>query len=142
MLMRFLLVLMMFPCVLYAQADTPETEIARVLLQQVKAWNRGDIEGFMEGYLRSDSTRFASGNTVYYGWDTVLQRYKQRYANREAMGTLTFSDLDIRVLSERYALVFGRWKLQRTADQPSGLFTLLFIRVPEGWRILHDHTSG
>ncbi len=132
----------LIPAALCAQIPSAEEAIRQVLEQQVEAWNQGDIEGFMEGYLESDSTRFASGNTVYYGWKEVLNRYRQRYATPEAMGILTFSDLDIRVLSDQYALVFGRWSLQRKEDRPSGLFTLLFVRTSRGWRIVHDHTSS
>lgn len=117
-------------------------EIQAVMAAQVAGWNEGDIARFMEGYARSDSIRFASGGTVTYGWQTVYERYRRRYATREAMGRLIFSDLDVQVLCPDAAIVFGRWELQRAEDRPGGLFTLLFRKTPAGWRIVHDHTSA
>jgi ketosteroid isomerase-like protein len=113
-----------------------------VLDAQVVAWNRGDIDGFMEGYDRSPSTRFASGGTVTRGWDTVMERYKANYATAEKMGKLEFTDLEITVVSPTRALAFGRWKLTRATDSPNGLFTLLFEKTKAGWRIVADHTSS
>lgn len=115
----------------------------RALLQdQVEAWNRGDIEGFMTGYARTDSLRFASGGEVYRGWRAALDRYRSTYPDRAAMGTLTFDRLDVQMLSPRAALVFGAWRLTRANGAPHGLFTLLLKQRPEGWRIVHDHTSS
>ena len=116
--------------------------IRDVLDAQVAAWNRGDIEAFMDGYAQTDSLRFASGGSVYRGWDAALERYQTSYPDRAAMGTLAFRELDIRSLDPQSALVFGRWQLTRAADAPSGLFTLLFMRRADGWRIVHDHTSS
>ena len=113
-----------------------------VLDAQVEAWNRGDIEGFMDGYLNSERLRFASGDQVHYGWQATLERYRNAYPNRAAMGTLAFEDLDVRVVGENRVLVFGRFKLVREADEPQGLFTLILERSQEGWRIVHDHTSA
>jgi ketosteroid isomerase-like protein len=121
--------------------DATEAILA-VLEHQVAAWNGGDQESFMEGYMKSDSLRFASGATVQYGWQTTLDRYRTAYPDRAAMGRLTFSELDIRVLSPEYALVFGRWRLKRERDMPGGLFTLLFRKVDGQWVIVHDHTSS
>ena len=115
--------------------------IRAVLDSQVAAWNRGDIEGFMDGYWRSEETVFVSGETVTHGWQTVLDRYKKGYSTREKMGTLTFSELEIKVISRDAAVALGRWQLQRAQDNPHGRFTLIFRKVREGWRIVHDHTS-
>ena len=95
----------------------------------------------MEGYAKIPTLRFASGGTVTYGWQETRDRYKQRYADRAAMGTLTFSDLDTTILSPDAALVFGRWKLKTEKGEPHGLFTLLFHKTDAGWRIVADHTS-
>jgi ketosteroid isomerase-like protein len=119
-----------------------EAEIRAVLSAQVAAWNRGDIDGFMNGYARSDATEFIAGDTLTRGWQTVRDRYKKKYDNREKMGLLTFSELKITRLGADAALVLGRWKLVRKADKPHGRFTLLFRRTPDGWRIVHDHTSA
>ena len=119
-----------------------EAAIRAVLQQQEAAWNRGDIEAFMEGYVETDSLRFASGGTEQRGWQATLERYHRVYPDRAAMGTLTFDLRDVRLLSPRWAVVFGAYRLERAEDRPSGLFTLLFEKRPEGWRIVHDHTSA
>lgn len=125
---------------LHAQPD--RDAIRRVLLDQVDAWNTGDVEGFMKGYWNSDSTSFVSGGSAIRGYKTVLARYQKNYGTREKMGTLTFSDLDIRVFSSSSAVVTGAWTLIRSGDQPGGRFTLIFGKKPEGWRIVYDHTSS
>lgn len=117
-------------------------EVRAVLDAQAEAWNRGDIEGFMRGYDESESTLFVSGDTVTRGWRTVLERYKKGYDTREKMGTLTFSDLEIKPLGRDAAIVIGRWQLKRAGDMPGGRFTLIFRRTRAGWRIIHDHTSS
>jgi ketosteroid isomerase-like protein len=122
-------------------ANTPK-EIRSVLQAQQDAWNRGDIDGFMNGYARSESTVFISEGTIRRGWQTVRDRYRKRYSSRAKMGTLTFSDLEITPLSSNSAVASGRWRLQRVNDQPHGRFTLILKRLPEGWRIVHDHTSA
>lgn len=125
-----------------ADDETARAAIRAVLHAQVDAWNRGEVEAFMEGYARTDSLRFASGGTVHRGWEAALARYRRAYPDRAAMGTLAFRQLDIRVLTSSTALVFGAWQLTRADDAPHGLFTLVFRRYPEGWRIVHDHTSS
>ena len=127
--------------VLAAGANNADTEIRAVMAAQVAAWNRGDIDGFMAGYARSDATEFVSGDKLTRGWQTVRDRYRKKYDSREKMGTLTFSEIKITALAPDAALVLGRWKLLRKSDQPHGIFTLLFRRTPAGWRIVHDHTS-
>ncbi len=114
--------------------------IQTILEDQDDAWNRGDIDAFMEGYWNSPELTFVSGGTVTQGWQQTLDNYKKRYPDRAAMGTLTFSDLNVRELARDAALVSGRWHLER-ADPIGGRFTLLF-RVKAGrWVIVYDHTS-
>ena len=115
--------------------------IEAVLYAQRDAWNRGDIEGYMDGYDRSEKTVFVSGDKITRGWQTVLERYKKTYDTREKMGVLTFSDLEINLLGADSASVLGRWSLKRANDEPHGRFTLIFKRTSKGWRIVHDHTS-
>ena len=122
-------------------SSNDEAEIRAVLSAQVAAWNRGDIDGFMNGYARSAATEFIAGNKLTRGWQTVRDRYRKKYDSREKMGTLTFSELKITRLSSDAGLVIGRWGLVRKQDKPHGRFTLLLRRTPEGWRIVHDHTS-
>lgn len=123
-------------------ATDADTAIRSVLAAQQAAWNRLDLAGFMAGYARGDQTRFASGGDVTRGWQTVFDRYARRYSTAEAMGRLNFSAVEITVLGDDSAVAFGRWELERTADRPKGLFTLVFRRLPEGWRVVHDHTSS
>jgi ketosteroid isomerase-like protein len=124
------------------RAAEPKSEIESVLRAQEEAWNRGDIDGFMNGYWRSDQTVFVSSDEVSRGWQKVLERYKQKYSDRAKMGTLTFSNLEITQLSKDSAVVLGNWNLQRATDQPHGRFTLIFRHFPDGWKIIHDHTSA
>ena len=132
---------------LIAQTRTPqftkaEAAIRAVLDAQAAAWNRGDLEGYMDGYDRSPNTEFVGGDTITRGWQTVLDRYKKNYNSREKMGVLTFSDLEITMLSKDAALVLGRWRLKRANDEPHGTFSLVFRKTKAGWRIVHDHSSS
>lgn len=118
-----------------------KTDVLAVMNDQAVAWNRGDIDAFMRGYWNSNKLVFASGDSVTRGWQPTLDRYKKSYATKAAMGTLTFSETEVTVLSKDAAVVLGSWSLAREKDNPKGKFTLIFRRVKEGWRIVHDHTS-
>ena len=117
-------------------------QIRSILGAQQDAWNRGDIDAFMHGYARSASTVFVSEDEARRGWETVRDRYRVKYSDRTKMGTLTFSEIEVTTLSPDAAVVLGRWRLKRTNDEPHGRFTLIFKRLAEGWRIVHDHTSA
>jgi len=122
-------------------AATPQQQIQKVLDDQVAAWNRGDIPAFMEGYDKSAT--FVS-TSITEGHDQVLANYVKRYPTREKMGTLKFAGLDVRMLGADYAVVIGRFHLDRTPQaggESSGIFTLLFHKTSSGWRIILDHTS-
>jgi len=126
-----------------------EEGIKHVLLSQVEAWNHGKLEPFMQGYWHSPDLTFFSGATETRGWEPTLARYRQRYqAEGKEMGKLEFQKLNIDLLSRRSAVVTGEWHLTmsntKTPDgkQPHGLFTLIFKRLPVGWKIVHDHTSA
>jgi ketosteroid isomerase-like protein len=119
-----------------------EAAIRAVLDTQRDAWNRGDLEGYMDGYDRSPRTEFVGGDTITRGWQTVLDRYKKNYNSREKMGVLTFSEVEVTMLSKDAALVLGRWHLKRANDEPRGTFSLLFRKTRAGWRIVHDHSSS
>lgn len=123
-------------------APDPAAQIRAVLDAQAAAWNRGDIDGYMNGYAREAATVFVGGDSLTRGWKTVRDRYAKKYDSREKMGALSFSEIEINPLSSDAALVTGRWKLTRKNDHPHGRFTLLFRHRPEGWRIVHDHTSS
>ncbi|MEJ7711340.1 MAG: DUF4440 domain-containing protein [Pyrinomonadaceae bacterium] len=117
-------------------------EVRAVLDDQVAAWNHGDVDAFMEGYAHSAETTFISGVTMTRGWQTVLERYRKNYGSREQMGTLAFSELDIKLLAPNAALVLGRWQLTRSTDSPWGRFSLILAKTSVGWRVTHDHTSS
>ena len=134
------------PCCPFPEApEAPDAEgaVRQVLDDQVAAWNCGDLEAFMAGYWASPELSFFSAAERTQGWEATLQRYRKRYRSEgREMGRLTFSELQIDVLGPDSALVRGRWQLVRSKDRPGGLFTLIFRRFPEGWRIVHDHTSS
>ncbi|HEX5234074.1 MAG TPA: nuclear transport factor 2 family protein [Silvibacterium sp.] len=118
--------------------------IQKVLDDQQSAWNRGDIDSFMYGYNNSPETTFI-GKTVEHGYAGILARYKKTFSTRAAMGTLKFSDLIIKILGQNYAVVTGKFHLARTAaggGDASGVFSLIFAREPQGWRIILDHTTS
>lgn len=117
-------------------------DIRAVLDAQVRAWNHGDIEGFMEGYWKSGSLLFTSGGSVQRGWKATLEKYKASYTTKSKMGILRFSQLEIQLLSPESAWVFGHWELERDKDRPHGVFTLILKKFSEGWKIVHDHTSA
>jgi ketosteroid isomerase-like protein len=121
--------------------DADRTAILAVLTTQRNDWNRGDIRGFMAGYWNSTELTFAGTRGFTRGWQTVMERYEKSYADKAAMGTLDFSKLEIQQLGPDAALVLGKWHLQRQAGDVGGIFTLVFRRFPEGWRIVHDHTT-
>lgn len=117
-------------------------EIRAVLDRQVQAWNRRDLEGFMQGYWRSSDLTFYSGGATVSGWDETLARYRNRYQSAgNEMGTLDFQDLKIELLGPRAAFVRGRFHLKMSSTEPSGVFTLTFRKFAGGWKIIHDHTS-
>ena len=116
--------------------------IGAVLRAQQTAWNRGDVDAFLVGYWRSPELTFSGSSGVARGWDGVRARYKANYPDKDAMGQLDFSELEFRFLGPDAALVLGRWHLKREKDDLGGAFTLVWQRFPEGWKIVHDHTSA
>jgi len=139
-----LFVLFLGPTLSFAETPgAPEKAIRQVLEDQDAPWNKGDLNGFMKGYWKSDKLLFFSGDKKTSGWQATLERYQQKYQGEgKEMGKLTFSDLDIQLLGPDAALVRGRFTLVTTKGKPTGLFTLIMKKFPEGWRIIHDHTSG
>jgi uncharacterized protein (TIGR02246 family) len=145
------LIAIAFSSMLGAQsaASTDEAQIRTVIQAQTEAWNRADIPAFMQSYEDSPDTTFI-GMTVRKGYQPILQRYQQNYSTREQMGTLSFSDIDIRLLPSacgktELALVTGKFHLDRTAHgeakKDDGIFSLVWRKGPQGWKIILDHTS-
>jgi beta-aspartyl-peptidase (threonine type) len=139
----FLIVLAVSPLAL-AQAGNSEAAIRQVMQAQVDAWNHHDLEGFMAGYWNSPELTFFSGAKETHGWQATLDRYRKNYQTGGAeMGKLEFQVLQIEMLGPKSAFVRGKFLLTLSnGKQPHGLFTLIFKEFPEGWRIIHDHSSG
>jgi ketosteroid isomerase-like protein len=116
--------------------------ISVVLSAQQTAWNRGDVDAFLVGYWHSPELTFSGSSGVARGWDGVLARYKKNYPDRGAMGQLDFSELEFRFLGPDAALGLGQWHLKRETDDIGGVFTLVWQHFPDGWKIIHDHTSA
>ena len=130
-----------------AAADTPATTAIRnVLAVQQGAWNRGDLEAFMQGYWKGEDIRFAGGDSFKYGWQSTLDGYKKSYPTPAAMGKLDFDLVEVREVGPDAAYVFGKWHLTRANEAPDkaphGLFTLLFERKNGNWVITRDHSSA
>ncbi len=133
----------------HAQAGSDEARIRAIITAQVEAWNRADIPAFMQAYEQSPETTFIGAN-IGKGYEKILERYQRNYTNREQMGKLTFNDLEVRVLpgscgKPEFAVVTGRFHLERSqkgeAKKDDGIFSLVWRKGPQGWKILLDHTS-
>jgi len=126
-----------------AEEHSADREAIRTMLSvQDAAWNRGDIDAFLSAYWHSPELTFSGSRGVSRGWDGVLARYKRVYPDRAAMGTLDTSELEFRFLGPDAALVLGKWHLKREKGDIGGVFSLVWQRFPEGWKIIHDHTSA
>ena len=124
--------------------EQDESAIRQVLDRQTEAWNTGDLEGYMQGYRKSPDLTFYSGGTITSGWEATLARYRKRYQSEgKEMGRLDFPEEAIDLLGPDAALVRGRWRLALSGGKEmSGLTTVILKRLPEGWRIVHDHSSA
>lgn len=143
--MKFFLSFICLPFYFYAAAqDLPEKdkkEILVVLRDQQDAWNKGDLEGFMAGYWRSDSLKFIGKKGLTYGWKNTLENYKKSYPDVSAMGKLSFEIISVELIENDAALVIGKWQLEREPDNPSGYFTLVWKKTGGKWLIVADHSS-
>jgi beta-aspartyl-peptidase (threonine type) len=118
-------------------------EVQRLLQSQVAAWNRGDLDEFLLPYWDDSRLTFFSGATVTEGLRQLKERYQKRYQSEgKEMGKLAFSDVEVITLASDVALARGRWKVTRREEALEGLFTLTVLRRPDGWKIVHDHTSS
>jgi uncharacterized protein (TIGR02246 family) len=139
---RLLFLCTMMGCgsLLFAQSD----EIRAMLKKSEAAWNRGDIVAFSSDYEDAAETTFIGRDVVRGGRKAILERYRRRYPDAEAMGTLTFSEIEVRPLAKGLALTTGKYNLKRTAaggGDASGRFTLVLRKIAAGWKIIHDHSS-
>lgn len=129
-----------FGCTAKFDPVSEEKAIRSVLKQQEIDWNEGDIEGFMDSYWKSDSLMFI-GAAITQGWNATIERYRKTYPDKEAMGRLDFTFYDFTFIDNNSCLVTGRYHLKRTADEPTGMFTLLLKKIDNKWVIVYDHTS-
>jgi ketosteroid isomerase-like protein len=130
--------LVLYSCFSFGQ---DREAILKVLEIQQQAWNRGDIDGFMQGYWKSDSLVFVGKAAPLYGWQSTIDRYKKAYPNKAAMGQLTFDIMQVRLLDANNGFVLGGWRLKRKKDAFGGYFTLWFRKINGEWKVVVDHTS-
>jgi len=138
--MKQFLIAVLFPVALFSQSKD-ERQILHILDQQTKAWNAGDFDRFMIGYLESDSLMYIGKNGVTYGFQSTLANYKKNYAGADRMGQLSFDILHVKKLGKKHYLVVGKWKLKRTAGDVGGHYTLTFEKRNRAWVIIADHSS-
>jgi ketosteroid isomerase-like protein len=139
-----LLAALVFVATLRSKANSPESPdaaIRQVLAMQQEAWNHANVDAFLKGYWESEELTFSGSGGITRGYNGLRDRYKKTYPDKAAMGKLDFSGLEIRPLGADAALVLGHWHLARSSGDIEGVFSLVFQRFPQGWRIIHDHTS-
>jgi ketosteroid isomerase-like protein len=132
--------IIIFSTAIHAQSKD-KAAILKVLTKQDAAWNRGDLEGFMQGYWENDSLMFIGKSGITYGWQKTLDNYKKGYPDTTAMGKLNFEYIEIKRLSVNYFFVVGKWHLTRTIGNLDGAFTLLMRKIKGRWVIVKDHSS-
>ena len=146
-----LFAVLVLPCAVHAQdmqqlttASRTQLDVVKVLLAQEAAWNRGDLEGFAQSYKDSPDILFIT-NIVNHGFAGIVDAYRRDYPNRGAMGTLSFSDLEVRPMDDNFAVVIGKYHLERTkkdGGNADGMFSLVLEKTDKGWKIVVDHTTG
>jgi hypothetical protein len=138
--MKFLFIILFSVSAACAQ-DKEWQEIKSVLDAQSEAWNRGNIEDYMQGYWKSPELKFIGSKGLTKGWQETLDNYKKSYPDKDAMGTLSFNVISHEPLGKEYYQVIGKWHLQRISDELQGHFTLLWKKINGSWVIISDHSS-
>jgi len=115
--------------------------IRKVLDEQIEEWNKGNIEGFMQGYWRSDSLMFIGKSGINWGWQKTLDNYRKNYPDTIAMGQLSYDIILVKELSPEYYYVVGKWMLTRSIGNLGGHYNLLFRKLNGQWLIIADHSS-
>lgn len=115
--------------------------IKAILDNQISAWNKGDLDAFMVGYLNSDSLVFIGKSGPKYGYNNTLLNYKKNYPDTSQMGKLNFDIISMKPLNTNHYFVIGKWHLTRTVGNLNGVFTLVFRKTKDGWKIIADHSS-
>ena len=125
----------------FSNYNSAKTEITNMMLQQAKDWSNGDIEDFMEGYIKSDDLIFVGSKGITYGWKQTLENYKKGYPTKEHMGVLTFNLLEFDQLAKNVFLVIGEYHLKRTVGDANGMFSIILKHIDGKWKIIADHSS-
>ncbi len=120
---------------------TGKQEITAMMMQQAKDWSNGDLEAFMQGYIKSDSLKFIGSGVITYGWQQTLDNYYKRYSSKDHTGKLTFKLLDFDQLANDVFLVIGEFHLKRKVGDANGIFSVILKRINGEWKIIADHTS-
>jgi ketosteroid isomerase-like protein len=135
-------------CILFVESIAAQNKVTentkaiqQILDNQIKYWNRGNLDSFMMGYLHSDSLVFIGKSGPTYGYENTLNNYKKNYPDKNHMGTLQFEIISIKPLSVTYYFVIGKWFLKRTVGDLNGVYTLVFKKTKQGWKIIADHSS-
>lgn len=130
-------------CILITSCEPPDPSerIKKVMDEQVVAWNKGDLRGFMTGYWMSDELVFTGRSSVTYGWEPALERYEKAYTTQKEMGILSFNDVQTTVTGSASAFTVGAWQLDRVSDTLTGRFTLVWQQINGAWVIVADHSS-
>lgn len=139
-MMRLITVFLLF-LTITVNGQNEEREIREVMALQEECWNEGDLECFMEGYWKSEKLVFIGNSGLTYGWQKILDNYRESYPTKDKMGTLKFDILIMEPLSKDFWSVIGKWSLQRENDNPNGHFSLLFRLIGDEWLIVSDHSS-
>ena len=139
--MKKVLLLFFIFCAVVCHGQNEVAQIRNLLTRQTEAWNRGDIDGFMQTYWQNDSLMFVGKDGVTWGWKNTLEHYKKSYPDKAAMGQLSFDIVQLKKLSPEYFFVVGKWGLKRQAGDLSGHYNLLIKKINGEWKIITDHSS-
>lgn len=138
---RLLLFCFLFAATMASAQKSDEVKIRQILAAQTAAWNKGDIQSFMQGYWKSDSLMFIGKNGITRGWQQTLENYKAGYPDTATMGKLSFELISLKKLSADYFFVVGKWLLKRSIGDVSGHYNLLWRKIKGRWYIIADHSS-
>jgi hypothetical protein len=119
-----------------------KTAILKVMKDQEIAWSQNDLEGFMQGYIKSDSLKFYGKSGLTKGWQQTLDNYKKGYPTKEHSGTLTFTVNDISKIENSSYWVMGEYFLSRTVGDANGVFMIIFKEIDGAWKIVADMSCG
>lgn len=138
-LLPLFILLILASCSRNFESDKVEIKIA--MEKQVKCWSNGDLDGYMDGYWKSDSLRFLGRKGLRKGWQTTLNNYKKAYPDKSAMGKLIFKNISFEPLNNKQIFVVGEWALEREKDTLSGYYSLIWEKIDGQWKVIFDHTN-